>query len=279
MGGGGGEKPVTTQESTVKLSPEQQAVFQKAFPHISAYADAPLEYKGRDIANFDPDELAAHEAYKGTAASTGADLAARAATGQRTLMDPGQMLDVANNPYVVGAGNAIRDTVTKNLMEKVLPGVRSGATMAGGMYSGGNTGEAITTGQAIGDTSGNIANALADLNYRAYSSGLGAMNEAIRNNAGVQAQGLFAPDVYSAVGGQKRAMNQALLDKETTDFYGMKEMPYVRAQQLLGLISGMPGGTTVNKATGALPPGPNALQIAMGGGSLAPVLAKMFGLV
>lgn len=274
--GGSSAPPVTTQTAKTELSDEQKAVFSKAFPHINQFADSSLEFKGRDVADFDPLETQAHGAYLG-GAGTGADLAGSAAAGNKFLMDPGNMLDVANNPYVTGAGNAISNTVTKNLMETVLPGIRSGAQMAGGMYSGGNTGEAITTGKAIGDTGGNISNALADLYYRSYQSGLGAMGGALDRNAGVQAQQLFAPDVMSAVGGQKRAMAQANMDKEVTDFYGMKEMPYVRAQQLLGLITGMPGGQTTNVAQGALPPGPNPLMSTLGGAGSGAMIGSMGG--
>lgn len=262
---GGSTPATTTQESSVKLSPEQQKLMSLAMPGIEAYASKPLEqFSGSAIAGFNQNEVAAQDAYLNGAAATGGGLATQAAGAQSKLLDPGFMLDVQNNQYLQGAMNANADVLTRALTEQALPAVAQGSTQAGGMYSGGSSREGIAQGQAIGRTADAISNSNAGMLMDAYKTGLGGMQSALQNNVNVQAQQLFAPDVMGAVGGQQRAMEQAQLDEQVNKFYTAQQLPYLQSKDIISLVQGLPGATNVSQVTGATPK-PNMVSAGLGG--------------
>jgi len=249
---GSSAPPTTTQTSTTKLGPEQQAVFNMALPYINQYASQPIQqFQGSGIVPFNPLETQAQGQYVNQAAPVAQSLATGAAGAQQQMLDPNFMLNP--NQYVQAAGGAVADTATKNLMENILPGIRSGATAAGGPYSGGSTREGVATGKAIGDTGRDISNSLADMYFKNYTTGLSGMGQAIERNPSVQAQQLFPADITAAVGAQQRSMEQAKLDEQVKSFYTGQELPLLQSQQLMQLIGAMPGSTTVGTATGSVP--------------------------
>lgn len=255
----------TTQTNKIELSPEQKQMFDIALPYAKEYASKPLQqFSGTGIAELSPEEKAAQTAYLGTAAPVGEGLAAQAAGAQSKLLDPNFMLDVGNNQYLKNAMDANAGIVSRQLTEQALPAVAQGATMAGGMYSGGSSREGIAQGQAIGRASTAISDSNARMMLDAYNSGLGGLQQAIQANPNVQAQQLFAPDVMATVGAQNRAVEQAKLDEEIRRFYTGQALPFVQAQELMGLISGMPGGTAVGQVTGSTPT-PSPFMAGMGG--------------
>jgi len=250
---GSSTPPSTTQSSTYKMSPEQEQLFATAFPYAKQYASTPIQqFQGSGIAPLTPEELQAQEGYK-TAAGTVGNLAGAAAGAQQKLLDPSFMLDPANNPYLQRASNAVTEQVTKNLNENILPGVRSSGIQAGGMYSGGNSASGIAEGKAIGDTNKNLSAALADMMYKAYQGGLGGMQQAVGMNPSVQGQQLMPSDITASVGAQNRSVQQAQLDEMIRKFYTGQELPFLQAQELMSLLTGMPGGTNVSTGTGAVP--------------------------
>ena len=257
--------PSTTQETTVKLSPQQEELFNLAMPGVKNYASTPIQqYDGSTIAGFSPTETAAQNAYIGGAAPAGGALATQAAGAQSKLLDPNFMLDVGNNEYLKNAMKVNEDSVTRQLTEQALPAVATGATQAGGMYSGGSSREGIAQGQAIGRASKAISDSNSTMMLDAYNRGLTGMQTAIQQNPSVQAQQLFAPDVMSAVGGQQRALEQAKLDEQVKKFYTGQQLPFLQSQDIISMISGMPGGTNVSTATGSVPR-PNMVSAGLGG--------------
>jgi hypothetical protein len=262
-----------TQTSQVKLSPEQQKIADLAFPYAQSYAEKPLQtYSGTGVAGFTPLEQQAQQGYVNGAAPTVGDLATKSADSQKMLLDPNFQLDVANNPYLRAAMNATTDQVTNNLQTRILPNLRSEGTAGSGMYSGASSRDAIREGQAIGDTNRNLGDTIAKTMLDAYTGGRASLQGAVQGNAAVQGQQLMAPDILGAVGGQERGMNQALLDEQIKNFYTQQKLPLLQAQELMGLISGMPGGTTVGQATGNVPKANPLLQ---GGGVLASILGLL----
>ncbi len=259
------QAPSTTQTTKTELSPEQQKLMDLAMPGITQYASKPIEqYSGSTIAGFNPTESAAQNQYLTGAAPTGGALATQAAGAQSKLLDPSFMLDVGSNPYLQNAMQVNNDAVTKQLTEQALPAVAQGATQAGGMYSGGSSREGIAQGQAIGRASKAISDSNSTMMLDAYNRGLTGMQTAIQQNPSVQAQQLFAPDVMSAVGGQQRAMEQAQLDEQVKKFYTGQQLPFLQSQDIISMISGMPGATNVSTATGAVPR-PNMVSAGLGG--------------
>jgi hypothetical protein len=57
----------------------------------------------------------------------------------------------------------------------------------------------------------------------------------------------------AAVGAQRRGVEQAKLDEEINRYYAQQDMPLWKAQQLMNLIAGMPGGTGTTTMTGVAP--------------------------
>lgn len=251
---GAGKAPSTTQKTTVELSPEQKQLFGQAFPYAQQYASHPLQqYSGSGIAPLSPLEQQARVQTVNQAAPAVGQLASEAKSSQDMMLDPNFMLDVANNPYLNAANTAMTSKVTQNLQEQVLPSLRGGETGTGGMYSGGNSKAGIAEGLAVGRTNAGLADAITNQNLAAYTGGRQGMQQAIAQNPGVQAQQLVEPSIIGGVGAQDRALSQAQLDEQIQRFYAGQELPFLQAQELMSLVTGMPGGTTVSNATGSIP--------------------------
>jgi hypothetical protein len=241
----------TTTTSKVELGPEQKEVFNYAQPHIKAYAEGNQQlYPGSGIAGLDPGEQLAQQYYEQVAAPTTAGLAGQSANAQSLLMNPDFMLNP--NQYVGNAADAVTRKTTQNLMENILPGIRSGSIGGAGMY-GANTRQGIAEGKAIGDTGQNISDAIAQMYLQNYQTGLSGMAQATQGNQNIMAQQLFPANIIAATGAQRRAGEQAKLDEEIARFYAQQDMPLLKSQQLLNLISGMPGGTGTTTMQGAMP--------------------------
>lgn len=253
-----------TQKTTVKLGPEQQKIFGLAFPYAQEYAAKPPEmYGGTGIVGYSAPEQQAQQQQIAMAPGM-STMAGGAADANSLLMNPAFMLDPASNPYFRNMQDVITRGMTDNLTQNILPQVRNNATVAGGMYSGGSTRQGISEGSAISGTQGGIADALTRMYAGAYESGLGRMGEAINRNQNVMAQQLFGPELLRSVGMQQREMEQAQLDENIRRFYTEQQLPFLRAQELLGLIQQMPGATTITKGT-ATPAAASGASSALGG--------------
>lgn len=271
----GNKSPATTtQVNKTELSPEQQQLLGLALPFAQQYAGQPLgTYGGSTIAGFTPLEQQAQAGVAG--ASTGAvrDLANAGTAGQMQILNP-STIDVANNPYVNAQASAITNNMTDNLLQRVLPAIRTGATQAGGMYSGGGTREGVAQGLAIGQTNDAVGSALANLYGQAYNTGLSAVGQAVQRNPVAMASEVAPYEMMAGVGGQQRAMDQAQLDAAYKDWAVSQALPYTRATELIGLVNGIPGASGVSSVTGAQPQ-TNPLMGALGGASLGLTAASM----
>jgi hypothetical protein len=266
----------TTQTNTVQLSPEQQALFAQAMPFINQYANSPLPtLPTSTIVGFNPNELAAQTGAINAATGAGAQLGGQSASSLGMLLNP-NILSPDSNPYLKATGDAVTQNLTDNLFNKVLPGVRAGSSMAGGIYSGGNTGEAIATGLGIGETQKAAGSAVAGLYNDAYKTGLQTMLGANQQVPLTQQALLFGPTVQGQVGGQERAMTQAQLDATNQTALLQSALPFLRAQDILSLMQGMPGGAGVSTVTGAQPQ-QSAWQSGLGGAITGGTLGSTFG--
>lgn len=252
------------QSTTVKLGPEQQKIFGLAFPYAQEYAkSAPSLYGGTGIVDYSAPEQQAQQQQLGLAGGL-SGMAGGAADANALLMNPAFMLDPASNPYFRNMQDVITRGMTENLTQNILPQIRNTATTAGGMYSGGSTRQGIAEGGAVSGTAGSIADALTRMYAGAYESGLGRLGDAIGRNQQVMAQQLFGPELLRSVGMQQREMQQAQLDEGIRRFYAEQQLPFVRAQELIGLINAMPGATTVTKGT-ATPAAASGAASTLGG--------------
>lgn len=253
----------TTQTNKIELSPEQQQLFELAFPFAQQYAQQGLEsYGGQTVAPMSAENLQAQQMAMGAIPGV-SDLASKSASTQGFLLDPNQ-LNPASNPFLKAQGDAITGTVTDNLLERVLPALRGGATQTGGMYSGGNTKAGVAEGLAVGKTNQDISNALAGLYGDAYKFGISTMGDAVKNNPSVQAQQLMGSTIAGAVGTQNQQQQQLELNDAYNRWMIDQQMPFIRAQDLMGMINGMPGATGTSTVTGQ-PGGANPWMGGLGG--------------
>jgi hypothetical protein len=86
-----------------------------------------------------------------------------------------------------------------------------------------------------------------------YQSGMQNMGQAVGRNQDVMTQQLFPSQIMSGVGGANRGMAQRQLDEEIRKFYAGQDLDLTQAQQTMGLLAGMPGGTGTSTVTGVAP--------------------------
>jgi|CXWL01.1.fsa_nt_gi hypothetical protein len=252
MGSAPAPKPIT-QTSSFQMSPQQTKLFNLAMPYATQYAKStPALYGGQTIANLAPNEIAGQQGAVAAATGTGTQLANNMATANNFLLDP-SILSPGSNPALAAHGSAIANTMNQSLVEQVLPNLRAGATVAGGAYSGGNTRDQLAEGTATGRTQQEIGDALSSLYDTSYRSGLQAIQSGVSQAPATQAAQLFGPKVQAAIGAQERATTQAGLDEAQKRFYLEQQLPFLRAQELMGLVSGMPGGTSIGTVTPSMP--------------------------
>lgn len=287
-----------TQTNTVKLSPDQQAIADAAAPYVKQYASTGLTLPGINVTDptvlgFNPNEVAGQQAAISAANGQMTQLAQQAGATNSWLMNPA-LLSPDSNPFLAQQGHAVTQTATDNLLQNILPALRSGSVVSGGFNSGGNTREALAQGAAVGNTNKDISNALASLYGNAYQNGLQTLSTAVGQNPQVMA-GLLAPaSVVAGVGAQQRdlaqaqsnqnvnnANNQAALQAQLQ--WMQQQLPFMQAQQLYSLIGSMPGGTGVSTVSGASP-STNPFTGALGGaatgasiGSLIPGIGTTVG--
>ena len=271
---GAPKQPSTvTQTNKIELSPEQKEIFGMALPKIREYAGSdPQLFPGSGIAGFNPTQLAGQQSMLDAASQAG-DLSGQAGATHAQLLDPEFMLNP--NQYLNRAAEGVTRHTTENLMENILPGIRSGATSAGGQYSGGSTRQGIAEGRAIQGSSREISDSLAKMFLQNYQSGLGGLQSAVQGSGNAMRNLLFPGSVMQTVGGQQQGMDQAQLDEMVQRFYTQQDLPLLQSQQLMSLIQGMPGSTGVSTVQGAQPKVSGAQQAIGLGMTLLPMLMGM----
>jgi hypothetical protein len=270
-----GSKPQaqTSQTNKVELSPEQQELADLALPFAQKYASKNITAPQAQVAGFSPDEIAAQDSARAMATGQMTQNAQQAAASNQFLMDP-SILSPDSNPYLARQGEDITRTITNNLTTSILPSLRAGSVVAGGMNSGGNTRRALAEGAAVGKTTQELGGALNQLYGNAYNTGLSTMTNAIGQNPAVM-QGLLYPSlVQSGIGNQIRGMEQTQMDAATQNSWMQQMMPFLQAQQIYGLIGGMPGGQGVSTVTGAQPQ-TNPVMGGLGGAASGAMMGSM----
>lgn len=263
-----------TQTNQVKLSPQQTAIANLAAPYAEQYAQQDLTLPAPVAQQFTPLELQGQQQAVAAAQGPMQQQADQAAATNSWLMNPA-LLSPDSNPYLAQQGNAITQTATDNLLQKILPSLRSGSMVNGGFYGGGNTRYGIAQGQAVGDTNTAISNALANLYGGAYQQGLATLGGAVDRSGSVLANLLKPATTIAGVGAQQRDLATANSAAQQQYDWMSQQLPFLKAQQLYSLVSGMPGGSGVSTVTGAQPgtsPTAGALGGAMSGAAAGSAL-------
>lgn len=271
-----GEKTDATgpsQENSIKLSAEQQKLFDMALPFATKFADGPAKiYQGPTVAGFNTNDKAAQQAALGALPEIN-QAAGNALGAHSFLTDPG-ILSPDSNKYLAAHGKNISDELTRQWQQGGALTLKNDAVMSGGMYGGGNTRNMITDTVGSTQVNRNIGDQLTDLYSGAYGQGLDAMKAGLGYTPTVQAAQTYGAGVQSAVGEAQRSMQQAKMDADLAKFNANQNVNLSKAQDIINLVNGMPGATGVSSVTPGQPAN-DPIKNAIGLG--ASLLGSAFG--
>lgn len=276
--GGGSNQPTQTTHTDVQMTPEQRQIFNLALPGVQDFAaSVPDRYPGSTVAPFDPAQVAGQNIALGAAPAQGA-LASDAAGANDNLLT--NIWDPNFNPALKGAVDAAVRPVTEAYQHTTLPGVRDEFNAAGAGFGGSRRGVADAVEQSkyltnVGDTSAKVVNANYQANLDAQLKALGL----VPSTQGA----LTTPAVTtSGVGDVRQNLAQALLSEQVGNFNYDQLAPFLQSQDLIALLSGLPGSTSDSVSTGNNPTSSgttarNALGGAAAGASLGTAIMPGIG--
>lgn len=277
--------PTTTSTTKQELSPEQRQIINLAMPSIKEWAGSEYPfYDGSTVAGFTPEQTQAQQGYV-AGGTAGQALGGQAGQSQQFMLGLDQ-LNPGSNPYISAIADQITGKMTEGLLQQTLPAIRGGAIQGGGMYGGGSTRQGLAEVGAVNAVADQTGNALERLYFDNYNTGLNNIARAQQLNPSIQSQQLFGANILDAVGSQKQAMEQALLNEQLQKWAMETYGPLTRSQELMGLLGMMPNnGAVTATSQGALPKA-NPLTSGLGGaasgaaiGSAIPVLGTGLGAV
>lgn len=232
-----------TGATTVTPSAEQQKLLDLALPAFEKFAAAPPSpFPGQTTAGFTPSQIQGQQQVLG-AVPAQQQIAAGALGAQGVVTDP-NILNAATNPALQSYINAATQPLYQQLTEAALPAIRGSAITSGG-FGGSRQGiaEGLATGrtaQAAGETTANIAN-------QGYQAGLDALLKGIALAPTTQQVQTQPGLTTSGVGDVQQALQQAILNQQIQDYYYKQFAPFMTAQELTGIATGLPGGTTTTR--------------------------------
>lgn len=252
---------VTTVSTQAPWGPQQKYLEE-------IFAEAEKNYKGPNPAYFpgqvtaalDPATKAAQDLMlsNATNAQTQADQAA--ATSKWMMTDA---MDVSKNPYLQAAIQAAINPMMQNFYGAggQMQQLRGGAGDAG-QYGGSRQGiaEGIATRgltQKIGDTS-------SQMSYQGYQSGLDAAKHALSLAPQTMKMQVAAPTMMDAVGTQRQAYEQKLIDDQIAKWNWEQNLPAEKLAVYRNTITGNYGGT----GTATAPAGSSNPYLSAAGGAL-----------
>lgn len=205
----------------------------------------------------------------------------RSTAGSRDFLTSGALLNPNTNPALKGMTKAAVRPITENLTEKILPGIRS--NFAGGNMFGSSRQGLVERG-ANRDYMRTVGDVTANLQNNAFNQGLGAMLSAtnkatdaavsgigsgfqagasgagIGSDMALQALGLspelgrlaFMPGtMLDSLGERDRQMTMAKRTEASERFNTKQMMPWLKAQDVMQLAFGIPGGSSSASSGGS----------------------------
>lgn len=262
-----GEQP--TQTTTQVLSPEQRQLLDITMPTIQKYAaTVPQRYQGETVAGFTPEQTAGQNMALGSVPSIN-EVGANAAKANN-FYTSGNIWDPAANPNLQGAIDAAVRPVYTNLTERALPAIRSGSIQSGNF---GGSRQGIAEGAAIRDAGTIAADTAAKIAQDQYSTNVNAQQRAIAMAPTVQGVQTTGATVTSGVGDVRQAMDQARLNAAQNAFNFDQYAPFMNARDILGIMQGLPGGSTVSTGNN---PSTNPIMSSLGGAATGAALGSAF---
>lgn len=273
----GSPKPqptTTTQVNKVELSPEQKKLFDLVYPTIQANAQAPT-LPDNLVPGFDPLQQAAQAGLLESVQSGAIGQGVANAGDASNFLLSGNLSDPSSNPHLQSALDTGTQFLKDTFLEEVLPSIRGGAIESGQL---GGSRQGVAEGIASGKFGNSIANVTSSILNNAFNTGVDAQGKALALAPQTNTLQASPYTIEEAIGGQRRGLEQ---DKAQYELF--KSMfPLEHAKGILGLMSGLPGGSGTSTVTGASPQQPGAFASGLGGAasglSLASMLPAAFGI-
>lgn len=244
--------PQITNVTQSTKPPEFQLPFLKrVFGEAEEQFDAPgpLAFPGQQVVGFTPEEQQAQTSLLDFAGGQGQQAVDASLAALNFGLGP--VLDPASNPALAAAAEGATRPIFRALTEKALPAIRGGAIQAGQL---GGTRQGIAEGLAVGRTSEAALDATSKLFSENFQSGLDLFGKSLALAPQTLQLGTFESNVLGAVGGQDRALEQAIRDEEVNRFIFEQNQPSNKLAQFANLVSGNFGAEgssiTTQEATG-----------------------------
>lgn len=220
-------------------------------------ASTPQRYQGSQVAGFTPEQVQGQGMALGAAPTQDA-LAHDAATANR-FYTSGDIWNPSSNPNLQGAIDAAVRPIYQNLTEKALPAIRGEAVTTGNF---GSSRQGIAEAQATRDAGVAAGDTAAKLAEAEYNTNVDAQLKAMGLVPTIQGAQTAGATTTSGVGDVRQAMDQAQLNQLVNAFNFDQNAPFLQSKEILSLLQGLPGGTTVS--TGNTPQA-NPFTQALGG--------------
>lgn len=259
-----------TQTTQQNLSSEQQQVLNLAMPGINSFAaSVPQRYQGETVAQFTAPQQAG-QAQALNAAGTQDSLAQTGANASNFLMS--NLWDPANNVGLNSAIDAAVRPITENYQQVVQPGIRDEMQAAGQQFGGSRRGVAeVNSGNSylrnVGDTAATVAQNEYGANLDAYTKALGLLPQ-------TQAAQTAGAVTTSGVGDVQQNQAQQNINANVAGYNYDQLAPFLQSQELVSLLSGIPGGGVTSVGSTAQP---NTATSVLGGAAAGASLGSLLG--
>lgn len=257
--GGSSSQPTQSTVTTAQMSPEQRQLFELAVPGVKQFAAQTPTRVPNQVSPFDPAQVQGQEMALGTAPEQAA-LAGNAAQTSTNLLN-GTQFDASRGMLRDATDAAVRP-ITEAYQQDTLPGIRDDFQSSGQGFGGSR--RAITDARATNDYFRNVGDTSAKIQLGAYNTNVDAMVKAL-GLAPQTTQNLLAPALTtSGVGDIRQNLSQQQLNDIIAASNFTQMAPFLQSQDILSLLTGIPGGTTTSNSVGNVPQ-TNVASKALGG--------------
>ena len=247
---GGKSTQQTNQTQTNSLPANQQmnvdALMQGALNYYNSGGRS--FFPGDTVADFNPNQLAGQGQLLDFAGGSGQDFANAALRGNEFFMNPENIMNPDNIPGYRDAQDATSRMFTENLMENILPQVRSGGTSSG-QFGGSASG--IGQALSVDRSQSGLADALTQMDLGAYAQGLNSFNQAQNRAPSLFNLGTRPGTIIAGVGDAQQGQQQREIDADVARHTFEQNEPLYNLAALQNLTGqyGQYGGTQTGEST------------------------------
>jgi len=255
-GGGGGGDQTTKTEPWDAAKPYLKDIMAHGRGMFQSVPNNP--YAGNRVAQWNQADLRGQN-YLQNYASGMQPYINQAQNTSSFLQNPGQMLNVAQNPYVRGNVQSAQRQVMDNFNSSILPQLQSDYRRAQ-PFAGSR--EQMGAGLAAGEA----AKAMGDIGSRmygqAYGQNLQAMGQAQGQAANMARLGMLPGEMMSKVGLAQRERDQQRINARMQYHKELQQAPWDQLSRYQGAVQGM---GSMGRTSSAEQPGGSPIGGALGG--------------